>query len=97
MLCENNRIEICFLSIFLSLIQKYLNPLKSQENASLIETQTVDEIFLHLNMVPTILNIHQQFLEAFRSRLETWDATQRIGDAFVQVVCVQCVSLHLRN
>lgn len=63
--------------------QKYFNPLKSQENASLIDAQTVDEIFL---MVPDILHIHQQFLEELRRRLEIWEPLQRVGDAFVQVV-----------
>lgn len=66
-------------------IQKYLNPLKSPENASLIENQTVDEIFL---MVPTILHVHQQFLDELRGRLEIWEPLQRIGDAFVQVVSI---------
>lgn len=63
--------------------QKYLNPLKSQEHSSLIDVQTVDEIFL---MVPAILGIHQQFLDELRSRLEIWEPLQRVGDAFVQVV-----------
>lgn len=63
--------------------QKYLNPLKSQENAALIEAQTVDEVFL---MVPNILHVHQQFLDELRGRLEVWEPSQRIGDAFVQVV-----------
>lgn len=62
--------------------------MKSQENASLIDAQTVDEIFL---MVPDILHIHQQFLEELRRRLEIWEPLQRVGDAFVQVV----MSLHL--
>lgn len=69
-------------SSFVIFPQKYLNPLKSQENASLIEAQTVDEIFL---MVPSILGIHQQFLDELRSRLEIWEPLQRVGDAFVQV------------
>lgn len=63
--------------------QKYFNPLKSQENATLIDAQTVDEIFL---MVPDILHIHQQFLDELRRRLEHWSPLQRVGDAFVQVV-----------
>lgn len=70
------------LFVFL-LLQKYFHPLKSQENASLIDSQTVDEIFL---MVPDILHIHQQFLTELRRRLEIWGPQQRVGDAFVQVV-----------
>lgn len=64
-------------------MQKYLNPLKSQENAAIIDSQTVDEIFL---MVPAILNVHQQFLDELRCRLDVWEPLQRVGDAFVQVV-----------
>lgn len=63
--------------------QKYLHPLKAQENATIIESQIVDEIFL---MVPTILKIHQQFLDELRCRLDVWEPLQRVGDAFVQVV-----------
>ncbi|XP_031626312.1 uncharacterized protein LOC116342734 [Contarinia nasturtii] len=71
-----------------TVVKKYLNPLKSQENASLIEAQTVDEIFL---MVPTILGIHQQFLDALRRRLESWEPLQRVGDAFVHVFSTSTV------
>lgn len=74
-----------FSVLFLFLPQKYFHPLKSQENASLIDSQTVDEIFL---MVPDILHIHQQFLTELRRRLEIWGPQQRVGDAFVQVVKV---------
>lgn len=63
--------------------QKYLNQLKSPENAGLVDTQTVDEIFF---MVPAILNIHERFLEELRRRLDAWDPMQKIGDAFVDVV-----------
>lgn len=39
-------------------------------------------------MVPAILQVHQQFLDELRSRLEIWEPLQRVGDAFVQVVSV---------
>lgn len=68
-------------SIFL--FQKYFNKLKTQENASIIDTQTVDEIFL---MVPNILEIHQQFLDELRGRLDAWEPLQRVGDSFVKIV-----------
>lgn len=77
----NNIIAFCFVTK-----QKYLNPLKLQENASLIDAQTVDEIFL---MVPAILHIHQRFLDELRRRLDAWDSHQRVGDAYVEVVSLQ--------
>ncbi|EAT46715.1 AAEL002100-PA, partial [Aedes aegypti] len=65
-----------------TIVLKYLNQLKSPENAGLVDTQTVDEIFF---MVPAILNIHERFLEELRRRLDSWDPMQKIGDAFVDV------------
>lgn len=43
----------------------------------------VDEIFF---MVPSILNIHEKFLEELKKRLDAWDPQQRIGDAYYDVV-----------
>ncbi|EDS34164.1 conserved hypothetical protein [Culex quinquefasciatus] len=65
-----------------TIVLKYLNQLKSSENAGLVDNQTVDEIFF---MVPAILNIHERFLEELRRRLDAWDPLQKIGDAFVDV------------
>ncbi|XP_055643721.1 uncharacterized protein LOC129779951 [Toxorhynchites rutilus septentrionalis] len=65
-----------------TIVLKYLNQLKSPENAGLVDTQIVDEIFF---MVPAILNIHERFLEELRRRLDAWDPSQKIGDAFVDV------------
>ncbi|XP_058821549.1 uncharacterized protein LOC131683523 [Topomyia yanbarensis] len=65
-----------------TIVLKYLNQLKSSENAGLVDTHTVDEIFY---MVPAILNIHERFLEELRRRLDAWDPLQKIGDAFVDV------------
>lgn len=42
----------------------------------------MDEIFF---MVPSILNIHERFLDELQKRLESWDSLQRVGDAFVDV------------
>lgn len=67
------------------IFQKYLKPLKSPEYASLIDAQTVDEIFL---MVPAILDIHKCFLDELRKRLDTWEPLQRVADAFVEVVSI---------
>ncbi|ETN57724.1 hypothetical protein AND_010685 [Anopheles darlingi] len=65
-----------------TIVLKYLNQLKSPDNAGLVGVQTVDEIFF---MVPAILNIHERFLEELRRRLDSWDKLQMIGDAFVDV------------
>lgn len=48
-----------------------------------MDLQTVDEIFF---MVPSILNIHEKFLEELRKRLDAWDPSQRIGDSYYDVV-----------
>lgn len=63
--------------------QKYLQPLKSPENAGLLDAFLVDEIFYQ---VPGILNVHQVFLEHLRRRLEQWDLHQKVGDIFLEVV-----------
>lgn len=57
--------------------------MRQPESATLVDIQTVDEIFY---MVPTILNIHEKFLEELGKRLEEWDPLQRIGDAYYEVV-----------
>ncbi|KAL0819297.1 hypothetical protein ABMA28_008534 [Loxostege sticticalis] len=64
------------------LVKKYLQPLKSPENAGLLDSFVVDEIF---NQVPAILNVHQVFLEQLRRRLEQWDLQQKVGDIFLDV------------
>lgn len=37
-------------------------------------------------MVPAILSVHEQFLDELKKRLDTWDALQKVGDAFGDVV-----------
>ncbi|XP_013139662.1 PREDICTED: rho guanine nucleotide exchange factor 17 isoform X2 [Papilio polytes] len=64
------------------LVKKYLHPLKSPENAGLLDAFVVDEIFYQ---VPAILNVHQVFLEQLRRRLEQWDLQQKVGDVFLEV------------
>lgn len=66
-----------------TVIVKYLNPLKSPENAGIVDSQIVDEIFFK---VPSILNLHERFLDELRRRLDTWDTQQKVGDAFIEVV-----------
>ncbi|XP_050482412.1 uncharacterized protein LOC126869633 isoform X8 [Bombus huntii] len=64
------------------LVNKYLQPLKSPENAGLVDAATVDEIFYQ---IPSILNHHEVFLEELRKRLDTWELKQTIGDVFLDV------------
>jgi len=59
-----------------------LNPLKL-ESSGIVDLQTVEEIFF---MVPSILNIHEKFLEELGKRLDAWDSSQRIGDSYFDVV-----------
>lgn len=60
-----------------------MNPLKSPENSGIIDANVVDEIFF---MIPSILNIHERFLDELKRRFETWDPMQKVGDAFIEVV-----------
>ncbi|XP_058793844.1 uncharacterized protein LOC131665757 isoform X2 [Phymastichus coffea] len=64
------------------LVNKYLQTLKSPENAHLVDAVIVDEIFYQ---VPAILSHHEVFLEELRKRLETWEVRQTIGDVFLEV------------
>lgn len=48
-----------------------------------MDSHLVDEIFY---MVPSILGIHERFLEELHKRLGAWDCNQRVGDAFIDVV-----------
>ncbi|XP_039288297.1 rho guanine nucleotide exchange factor 17 isoform X2 [Nilaparvata lugens] len=70
------------------LVNKYLQPLKSPENAGLVEAALVDEIFYQ---VPAILQHHELFLEELRMRLEHWDTKQRVGDIFLETFTKQSV------
>lgn len=62
-----------------------MNPLKAPENSGIIDANLVDEIFF---MIPSILNIHERFLDELKRRFETWDPMQKVGDAFIEVVSV---------
>nr|CAD7452222.1 unnamed protein product [Timema tahoe] len=64
------------------LVMKYLQPLKSPENAGLVDGALVDEIFYQ---VPAILSHHEVFLEELRRKLEQWDTKQTVGDVFLEV------------
>ncbi|XP_037942979.1 uncharacterized protein LOC119675833 isoform X2 [Teleopsis dalmanni] len=64
-----------------TVVTKYLKVLKSPEHAGMIDSRTVDEIFF---MVQDILDIHQKFLAQLKSRLDNWNAQQKVGDAFME-------------
>jgi Rho guanine nucleotide exchange factor 17 len=81
-------------NFFVLFPQKYLNPLKSPENAGIVDAQIVDEIFF---MVPAILNTHERFLDELRRRLDSWDPLQKVGDAFFEVVRIFFVFLKLNS
>ncbi len=68
---------------FFSLRQKYLNPLKLPENSGVIEAEVADEIFF---MVPSILSIHERFLDELKKRLDNWDGNQKVGGVYIDVV-----------
>ncbi|XP_051171015.1 rho guanine nucleotide exchange factor 17 isoform X2 [Leptopilina boulardi] len=80
------------------LVNKYLQPLKSPENAGLVDSATVDEIFYQ---IPAILSHHEVFLEELRKRLEIWEPGQTIGDVFLNVfmkpVVLETYTLFLDN
>lgn len=76
-------LTVTFADAFRFPFQKYLNPLRSPENSSTVDLSTVDEIFF---MVPSILSIHEKFLEELKKRLDSWDPLQRVGDSYYNVV-----------
>ncbi|XP_018314116.1 rho guanine nucleotide exchange factor 17 isoform X6 [Mycetomoellerius zeteki] len=80
------------------LVNKYLQPLKSPENAGLVDAATVDEIFYQ---IPALLSHHEIFLEELRRRLDTWELRQTIGDVFLDVftkpVVLETYTLFLDN
>lgn len=69
------------------IVTKYFKVLKSPEHAGMIDSRTVDEIFF---MVPDILEIHQKFLAELKSRWDSWEANQKVGDAFLETVSCVC-------
>lgn len=66
-----------------TVVVKYFKVLKTPEHAGMIDSRTVDEIFF---MVPDILEIHEKFLTELKSRLDSWDSQQKVGDAFIETV-----------
>lgn len=60
-----------------------------------MDSQLVDEIFY---MVPSILGIHERFLEELHKRLRAWDSHQKVGDAFIDVVSglIRLIEFNLR-
>lgn len=78
----------CSNLLFLNLLQKYCDPLKSPENAGIIDPLTVDDIFLK---VPELYNLHQRFLHDLNRRLYAWGKMQQVGDIFIEMVSEICL------
>ncbi|KAH8329800.1 hypothetical protein KR074_010416, partial [Drosophila pseudoananassae] len=78
---EIYRNEQSYVESLQTVVVKYLKVLKAPEHAGMIDTRTVDEIFF---MVPDILEIHEKFLGDLKNRLDDWDTSQKVGDAFME-------------
>lgn len=37
-------------------------------------------------MVPSIMSIHERFLDELKKRLDSWDAMQKVGDVYIDIV-----------
>lgn len=74
--------EVIYVESLEIIVTKYLDPLKSSENAHLLDISAIEEIFYH---IPFLLKHHQVFLEELKKRLEQWDLKQKIGDLFLDM------------
>lgn len=90
---EIYRNEQSYVESLQTVVLKYLKVLKSPENAGMIDTRTVDEIFF---MVPDILEIHEKFLAELKHRLDDWDMQQKVGDAFIETVINEYIYLNMK-
>ncbi|XP_065165662.1 rho guanine nucleotide exchange factor 17 isoform X2 [Atheta coriaria] len=64
------------------LVTKYLEPLKSPENAGLLDAALVDEIFYQ---IPALHGHHNTFLDDLKKRLDHWDVQQKVGDVLLSM------------
>ncbi|XP_076331534.1 uncharacterized protein LOC143236821 isoform X2 [Tachypleus tridentatus] len=80
--------EVSYVDSLKILVNKYMKPLKSSENAGLVDIILVDEIFYK---IPEILTHHERFSESLHQRLSYWDNKQKIGDLFVDAFTKQHV------
>ncbi|XP_034253940.1 rho guanine nucleotide exchange factor 17 [Thrips palmi] len=62
------------------LVKEYMQPLKRSENAGMVDSELVEQIFYQ---VPAILCHHREFLEDLQQRLENWDFQQKVGDVLL--------------
>ncbi|XP_052120323.1 uncharacterized protein LOC113216271, partial [Frankliniella occidentalis] len=62
------------------LVKEYMQPLKKPENAGMVDSELVEQIFYQ---VPAILALHQEFLDDLQKRLENWDFQQKVGDVLL--------------
>ena len=79
-------------------MQKYYAPLKhpaDPKGGQLVSNpQLVEDIFFQ---IPQILQQHESFLKDLKSRLESWDAKQTIGDWFLKSVTTYYVKMLFRG
>ncbi|KAK3925866.1 Rho guanine nucleotide exchange factor 17, partial [Frankliniella fusca] len=62
------------------LVKEYMQPLKKPENAGMVDSELVEQIFYQ---VPAILALHREFLDDLQKRLENWDVQQKVGDVLL--------------
>ncbi|XP_042237395.1 rho guanine nucleotide exchange factor 17-like isoform X2 [Homarus americanus] len=65
------------------LLTRYQQTLKSPEYSAIIDASLVDDIFYQ---VPDIHTYHERFLEELKQRIESRDASNCVGDIFLQLV-----------
>ncbi|XP_071043623.1 rho guanine nucleotide exchange factor 17 isoform X3 [Parasteatoda tepidariorum] len=70
------------------LVNKYMKALKSSDYCGIVDGGIVDEIFFQ---IPEILSIHEEFLDVFTQRYNTWDVLSTVGDLFVETFTKQQV------
>ncbi|XP_070553734.1 rho guanine nucleotide exchange factor 17-like isoform X2 [Ptychodera flava] len=63
-----------------TLVKTYMKPLRSPENAGIMDPGTVDVIFYK---IPEILESHRRFLLQLTVRVNNWNDKQKIGDLII--------------
>ncbi|XP_077984576.1 rho guanine nucleotide exchange factor 17-like [Glandiceps talaboti] len=72
--------EKSYVSALETLVKVYMKPLKSSENAGVIEPGMVDVIFYK---IPEILESHTRFLHQLTNRVTNWNDKQKVGDLII--------------
>ena len=72
-----------------SCVQVYYEPLKRPHATTLVDSNLVREIFYQ---IPEICSIHERLLQQLTVRINCWDSQTKIGDIFVNTVCIIVVT-----